>query len=81
MHTRKKNILKAMHLTLKYLNPRGLRDNEKIELAMNIQEILEKFNIDEPFTIIPNELIVKRFNNKLFYKLWRNETRRCLYGK
>ena len=48
---------------------------------MNVQEILEKFNIDEAFTIIPNELIVKRFNNKLFYKLWQNETRRCLYGK
>jgi hypothetical protein len=80
MYTRKKNILKAMRLILKYLNPRKLKDNEKIKLAMNVQEILEKFNIDEPFTIIPNELIVKRFGSKFFYELWKSEARRCVYG-
>jgi hypothetical protein len=80
MYVRKKNILKAVRLILKDLNPRELRVNEKIELAMNVQEILEKFNIDEPFTIIPNELIVKRFNSKFFYELWKSEARRCLYG-
>jgi hypothetical protein len=81
MFTRKKNILKALHLIIKDLNPRELRYNQKIELAMKAQEILEKFDIDEPFTIISNELIVKRFKNKLFYKLWQNEAMRCLYGK
>ena len=80
MYTRKKNILKALHLVLKGLNPRELRYNQKIELAMQAQAILERFNIDEPFTIIPNELIVKRFKNKLFYELWKSETRRYLYG-
>jgi hypothetical protein len=80
MYVRKKNILKAVRLILKDLNPRELRVNEKIELAMNVQEILEKFNIDEPFTIIPNELIVKRFGSKFFYELWKSEARRCLYG-
>lgn len=58
MYIRKKNIVKAMHLCLKAIDVRKLRYEEKIRLAVRVRDILNKFKISKPFTIIPDELIV-----------------------
>ena len=59
MYNRKKNIVKAIRLCLKGIDVRNLSDTDKIRLAIQIRDIFIKFDIYEPFTIIPNELIVK----------------------
>ncbi len=61
MYTRKKNIIKAIRLCLKAIDVRNLRYEEKIRLAVQVRDILIKFKINKPFTIIPNELIVRRY--------------------
>ena len=62
MKIRKKNILKAIRLSLKGIDVRKLRNEDKIRLAIQVRDILSNFKISEPFTIIPDMLIVKRSN-------------------
>ncbi len=58
MYIRKKNIVKAIRLCLKSIDVHNLRYEEKIRLAVRVRDILSKFKIFKPFTIIPDELIV-----------------------
>ena len=77
MYNRKKNIVKAIRVCLKGIDVRNLSDTDKIRLAIQIRDIFIKFDIYEPFTIIPNELIVRRykgvFNTQLARFYLRNK--------
>jgi hypothetical protein len=63
VYIRKKNITKAIRLSLTGIDVRNLSCNNKIRLAIQIRDILGKFEISEPFTIIPDTLIVKWSNS------------------
>lgn len=58
MYIRKKNTIKAIRLCLKGIDVSKLNYTDKIRLAIQIRNILSKFEISEPFTIIPDTLIV-----------------------